>query len=253
LTYRDDLEAATARAAALTDEVEQLKAENERLRRELDPAAGLHKRAAQGRASNERARETRQKTRETAAEKQNRLWLGRGAMSTGFFNTASFVVTGLFIAGISLIPIPSKMTMQFAWILMPLAAFLFAVTFLVFGFLGKRAAERELAWVASLPFPLEGFAALFADPPKDLNVVVSFQGDEPDEQTMRDLFYTVDPGYSSTSYKKGYKMTICLHQQSNGSKFRKVRHLNLHLHKLVDGALLPLHRANPLKVVRFRD
>jgi hypothetical protein len=249
MTYRDDLEASAARAASLAQELEQQKAENERLRRALDPAEELKRRAAAGRASVNRGRQTRA----TVEESQSRLWLGRGALTTGYLTTGRFYVlavsTTAFLALFT--PVPDKTWKIAVPVEITVAVVVFAVLFVVFGVKATQAAERELAWAASLPFPLEGFPAMFANPPGVLNVNVTFQGDHPDEQTVRELFHTVEKEYSSTSGEKGYKLTFNMHRSTGRSQFRAARALNLHLHKLVDEVLLPLHRAHPLQAVRF--
>lgn len=281
MSYRDDLEAQQARARQLEQELAASKAENERLKQaaaakqkkpkdrpaepgELSPE--LRRLAAAGRAAREpidreaAAAEAAEKLREAAAHQR---WMARGATPMAYFATGSFL--GAVLVTVYLCFMAAMVTSWVSWKrieelapwVVPIS--LGAVVLLhILGRLASRAgARRELAWIAALPFPLEGYVELFSDRlPSRLCAHLELAGGDYTAKTLQDVFRAVDPAYEVDVREGRLRASINLRDGRNTrdmSAWRAARITHLAVHRLVDGALLPLHRAAGVVRVTLDD
>jgi hypothetical protein len=136
---------------------------------ERDDLDELAKRGRKARASDARAAEAAATRTNTVLLSTQRRLLGRGATRLGILSSAGFIITVSVLVGLACVFLP-------AWGIVPRAlferwwpfvvggvVFLLTALYIVGTVAGRLSVARELAWLDSLPFEVDGYPALFND------------------------------------------------------------------------------------------
>jgi len=116
-----------------------------------------------------------------------------------------------------------------------------------------RKAFAEKAWLASLPFPLERYFAVLAEPPKaifrlEITVELSHASKTPDLNILRGVVHVHDVTADVVLRDDGvFEILVDKDTVSLAGYFPyTVQKIAPYVHGLVDKALLPLHRGHPI-------
>ena len=255
MAYREDLEAAAARAVALERELAEARAENQRLRDEA-AGAGPERQAGEEPAQEGGEREDRveELTEEPGASEvappspENRRWLRIGSSALGFTRY------GWFYYGLPIMLMPvgvlgGILVGEWATPLILFIACSLAMSVILGGLVKTaRTGAEALEWIEGLPFRVGGLVQLFKDGATSydgITVRVRWAGAPP----PLDALQTVVGGAALID-----KDRRCLRVSWGPTTSALVanRRIFKTARRLIDGVLVPLHRGHVITAVTFK-
>jgi hypothetical protein len=251
VAYRDDLEAASERAAALQQELDEAKAENERLKREASDAAP-EREARDALARDQRGRreaEARYAARQAADQALQPVralrWFKRASSPFGFTRYGWFYyglpLMMFFPAYFAALMFGEK---RMGWFLLGSVA----LTALLVGVglaLSAAAGARALEWLERLPFKVTDLVECFGDRTYRwgrVRLTITWRDAGPDSAWLSKF---LGGAASVTGNRLEVEFT------GNKSELAGLRALYQTLRLLIDGALVPIHRQHEIAEVRF--